>query len=51
MGLSSSKDRIMTTVDKSVKEELEKLALEDERTLSAYCSIVLKNHVKNSQKK
>lgn len=50
MAISKSKDRIMTTVDKDIKEELEKLAKEDDRTLSQYCSIVLKNHIKKHKK-
>lgn len=43
------KDKCSITVDSDVLAELKKRADEDERTLSQYINIILKNYVKNEK--
>lgn len=45
------KDKCSITVDSDVLAELKKRADEDERTLSQYINIILKNYVKNEKTK
>jgi hypothetical protein len=50
MAIGEDKDRIIVTVDKELKVELEKLAKEEKRNLSNYCYNVLSNHYKQLKK-
>ena len=42
------KEKISITIDWDVLERLKQLAEEDERSLSQYVNMVLKNHVKKT---
>lgn len=48
MAIGKDKTRILITIPISIKEELESLADLDDRTLSNYCSKILKNHVQEN---
>lgn len=50
MAVGKDKDRIFVTVDKEVKQILEKLSEEDDRTLSTYCGRILRDYVNNLKK-
>ena len=43
------KEKISITIDWDVLEKIKAMAEEDDRSLSQYINIVLKNHVKDSE--
>ena len=45
------KEKISITIDWDVLEKIKELAETDDRSLSQYINIVLKNHVKNEEEK
>lgn len=45
------KEKISITIDWDILEKIKELAEKDDRSLSQYINIVLKNHVKNEDKK
>lgn len=45
------KEKISITIDNDILEKLKMLAEEDDRSLSQYINIVLKEHLKNNSKK
>lgn len=49
MSVSDKNSRIVITTSKEVKKELEKLAKKEDRSLSNYISVVLKDIVKKSK--
>lgn len=49
MSISNNNARIVITTSKEVKEKLEKLAIKEDRSLSNYISVILKNIVNNSE--
>ena len=49
MSVSDKNARIVITTSKEIKEELEKLAKKEDRSLSNYISVILKDIVKKSK--
>jgi len=45
------KEKISITIDWDVLEKIKEMAEGDDRSLSQYINIVLKNHIKNEEKK
>ena len=45
------KEKISITIDWDVLERLKQLAEEDERSLSQYVNMILKNHIKKMDEK
>ena len=43
------KEKISITIDWDILEKLKQLAEDDDRSLSQYINIVLKNHIKNQE--
>ncbi len=45
------KEKISITIDWDILEKIKEMAENDDRSLSQYINIVLKNHVKSSEEK
>ncbi len=45
------KDKISITIDNDLLEKIRQMAEEDDRSLSQYINIVLREHIKNKDKK
>lgn len=45
------KDKISITIDNDLLEKIRKMAEEDDRSLSQYINIVLREHIKNKENK
>lgn len=51
MAIGNDKTRTALTIEKDFKSKIEKLAKEDERSLNSFIIKILKDYVKNSEKK
>lgn len=51
MAVAKDNDRIVVTVSKEVKEQLERLADKDNRSLSNYASTILQRHVEKEKER
>ncbi len=45
------KEKISITIDWDILEKIKEMAESDDRSLSQYINIVLKNHIKNNEEK
>lgn len=50
MAIRDTKTRTNITIEKDLKEKLEKLAKEDDRSFNNYLMQILKEHVANKEK-
>ncbi|WP_297633530.1 DNA-binding protein [uncultured Clostridium sp.] len=49
MAVGNDKDRIIVTTTKELKEQLQKLAKQDDRTLSNFINQILKQYVESNK--